>query len=323
MKTKREKQRALGIDFGGTSIKLGYVNEQGKIEAQTRIATKGIASVAVWLDAIEKGIERLNKGKSGIPADVVGIGVGVPGFVDHERGYIYDLPNVKGWQKIALAQELEARFGLRSYIDNDVNAMAVGEFTFGSGRLYYNAVFITLGTGVGGALVINKKLFRGSYSMAGEIGHMVIDMKGRRSPQGRGGLEQYVGNRKIIDHTVKLLKRGRSSMITKLVDGDYEAVTPKVIAQAAHKGDELGLEVFDYVADCLASAFASVTYLLQPQVFIIGGGVADSGSVLFDPLKQHLNNRLSPVFSDKVEIRKAELGNNAGIIGSATLAHLG
>ena len=155
--------------------------------------------------------------------------------------------------------------------------------------------------------------------MAGEVGHLSINRDGIKSPQGRGGLEQYVGNRRIVERAVKLLDRGKPSLIRDLVQGDWSAITPEVIGQAANKGDKLALDVYDFVADCLAAAFASVTYLIQPQAFIVGGGVAQSGRILFDPLRKHLQERLSPFFADRIEVKTAELGNDAGVIGAATL----
>ena len=155
--------------------------------------------------------------------------------------------------------------------------------------------------------------------MAGEIGHISIKMDGIKSPQGRGGLEQYVGNRRIAERAVQAIQQGRKSLISDLVKGDLSAVTPETISQAAKQGDALAGEVFDFVADCIATAFASVTYVIQPQVFIGGGGVSQSGAVLFDPLRRHLTERLSPYFADRIEIKVAELGNDAGVIGAATL----
>ena len=145
-----------------------------------------------------------------------------------------------------------------------------------------------------GRLLIHNKLYRGAYSLAGELGHMSIQMNGRKTEQGRGGLEQYVGNRRITERTIRLLKQNTDSVIHQLVGGDLSALTPHVVALAAEQGDKLAKDVFDFVADCLATAFAAVTYLIQPQVFIVGGGVAQSGDLLFKPLRRHLAERLSP-----------------------------
>lgn len=312
-------RHAVGIDFGGTFIKMALVSERGEVKARTKIPTGEAATQAAWLEAVAKGFDHLRAKAGAAAEDLKGIGVGVPGFVDYERGFVYDLANVRGWSNVHLARRLEEKFKLHVRVDNDVNAMAVGECTFGAGRAYQHAVFVTLGTGVGGALLIHNRLYRGAYSMAGEIGHLSIKMDGVKSPQGRGGLEQYVGNRRIVEKTVQALEQGRKSTITSLAGGDTSKITPELIEQAAQQGDELALEIYDFVADCIATAFASVTYLIQPQAFIVGGGIAQSGKVLFDPLRKHLKERLSPCFAERIEVKAAELGNDAGVIGAATL----
>lgn len=312
-------RQAVGIDFGGTFIKMALVTDRGEIRARARIPTREAADPDAWMNAVSKGLDQLEE-KAGVRrTDLEGVGVGVPGFVDYERGFIHELANVPGWKDIYLSPRLEEKFGIPVCVDNDVNAMAIGESTFGAGRAVQHAVFVTLGTGVGGALILNNTLYRGAHSMAGEIGHMTIKMDGVESPQGRGGLEQYVGNRRIVERAVRLIKDGRTSAITGLAKDKLDDVTPEVIGKAAAQGDELAVELFDFVADCLAAAFSSVAYLLQPQAFIVGGGVAQSGAVLFDPLRQHLGERLSPIFIERLEVKAAELGNDAGVIGAAVL----
>lgn len=318
MKNAKQK-RALGIDFGGTNVKMAVVTAAGKIEQETAFATQGLAGVPGWLDAVEQEAAKLGYEGKGLRDGLAGIGVGVPGFVAFERGFIHNLTNVPGWTSVELATLLRKRFGVPAKVDNDANAMALGECLHGAGRKYRDAVFLTLGTGVGGGVFLNGRLYRGAHSMAGEIGHIPIDLHGVRTPTGRGGLEQYVGNRQIVRRAVRELRKGRRSMLRGMLDGDFSELTPRHLAQAAAKGDALSREVFDHMADCLATAMAGVTYLLQPEVFIIGGGVAASGEVLFAPLRKHLSDRLSPYFAKLIEVRVAELGNRAGVVGAASL----
>lgn len=318
---KSPERCAIGIDFGGTVVKMARVDEHGGIGARASFATAGLDGVDGWLDEVERHVAELLKD---LPAgqEWRGIGVGVPGLVNYAKGFIYDLTNVPGWTAVPLAEKLAARFNQPARVDNDVNAMALGECTYGAGQAYQHAVFLTLGTGVGGGLLINNNLYRGAYSMAGEIGHVSIDMNGVSAPMGRGGVEQYVGNRQIVARALQALDKGRASSILERAGGQRDAVTPKVIAEAAEAGDALALEIFDFVADCLATMMASVAYLLQPQAFIIGGGVSAAGPVLFDPLRRHLNERLSEHFASRVVIKRAELGNDAGVIGAAALTFL-
>lgn len=318
---ENRKRCAIGVDFGGTFVKMARVDEHGAIGARASFATTGLKGVPGWLDEVERHVQPL---LADMPRDAewAGIGVGVPGFVDYAKGFVHDLTNVPGWTAVPLAELLAKRFGKPARVDNDVNAMAVGECTYGAGQSYQHAVFLTLGTGVGGGLLVNNNLYRGAYSMAGEIGHVSIDMNGVASPMGKGGVEQYVGNKRIVERTLRELDAGRASSILARAGGQREAVTPKIVCEAAEAGDALALEIFDFVADCLATMMASVAYLLQPQAFIVGGGVSAAGPVLFEPLRRHLDERLNPHFAERLVIKRAELGNDAGVIGSATLTFL-
>jgi len=307
------------VDFGGTGVKMAVVNDEGAILARGGFATAGASSQREWLHAVAQEVQRITAAADIAAGDLDGIGVGVPGFVDFGRGYVHNLANVPGWTGVYLKEMLEQQLGMPAMIDNDVNAMALGESKFGAGRNYDHVVFVTLGTGVGGGILIDGKLFRGAHSTAGEIGHMSIDMNGVKSPEGRGGLEQYVGNRRIVERAVRLIGEGYKTRILEMAGGSTDAITPKIIADAAYAGDKLALEIYDFVADCLATAFASITYLIQPEVFIIGGGVAQSGKILFDPLMKHIAERLSPFIAEHVKVIPAELGNDAGVIGSAGL----
>lgn len=309
---------AAGIDFGGTSVKLALVDERGGIRARTSFKTGEAKGVDGWLERVAKELEGL-KESAGVAA-IAGAGVGVPGFVDFERGFIHDLTNVPGWTAVPLAGLLEERLKVPARVDNDVNAMALGECTFGAGRACQHAVFVTLGTGVGGGILINNQLYRGAHSMAGEIGHVSIDMNGIQSPQGFGGLEQYVGNRRIAERAVKALESGRASLLDELVGGDRSKISPREIKAAADRGDALALEILEFVTDCIATAFASITYLIQPQAFIVGGGVAEEAALLFTLLRKNTERRLSPYFAKRLEIKPAELSSDAGVIGCATLA---
>ena len=311
---------ALAIDFGGTSVKLAAIDASSAILARTTFDTASAPGVDLWLDAV------WNASRTLLPSlppgsDFAAVGVGVPGFVDFAAGFVHDLANVPGWTAVPLADRLRDRFHLPVAVENDVNAMAAGECAHGAGRGLTDAVFVTLGTGVGGGLLLNGKIYRGAHSMAGEIGHMTVDMHGIRSPMGIGGVEQYTGNRRIAAYALSRIDDGADgSAILRAAGGIPDDVTPKAIAEAAAEGDPLALEVFDHVADCLSAMMSSVSYLIQPQAFIVGGGVSAAGAILFNPLKKHLAERLNPVFFSRLEIRPAALGNDAGVIGCASLA---
>lgn len=310
------KKTALGIDFGGTAVKIGLVDSSGRVLDERRADTGSLGAPSRWIEAVAGYLaEMAPRGRR-----LSGIGVGAPGFTDFKKGYIYNLTNVPGWTAVPLAAMMRRRFKLPVFVDNDVNAMALGEYLYGAGRGFRHLFFATLGTGVGGAILVDGTIYRGAYSMAGEVGHMPIMMNGRRTPEGRGGLETYVGNRQIISRAIHALRRGRKSLIQKLAGGDFKRITPKVISEAAAAGDKLALETMDYMADCLATAFAGVTYLLQPEAIIVGGGMAGSGRVLFEPLRLHLAERLNKYFAERIKIIPAVMGNRAGMVGAAALA---
>jgi len=309
------RRLAVGIDFGGTTVKMGLVDDTGRIRRSLSFPTSRAATQQAWLEAVAEGWRALVR-----PGErVAGVGVGVPGFVDFERGFIHELTNVSGWIGVPLAERLRRRFGVPARVDNDVNAMAWGECVCGAGRGRRHAVLVTLGTGVGGGLLLDGRIYRGAHSIAGEVGHVTILMNGRRTPQGQGGLEAYVGNRRIAAMARSLMRVRPSAFLAQRLREPGAELTPKLLAEAAARGDTLGLRVFDRVADCLAAAFASITYLVQPEVFIVGGGVAQSGRVLFDPLRRHLAERLSPYFAKRVRVIPARFGNRAGMIGCAML----
>lgn len=309
---------AIGIDFGGTSVKMARISREGKIEARADFSTAECNGVEGWLAAVEKRVAELREGAQDGAVEL-GIGVGIPGFVDFDRGFINELVNVPGWKDVPLGDFLRARFGERIAVDNDVNALAAGECMFGAGRHFQHAVFVALGTGVGGGLLLNGKVYRGAYSMAGEIGHMPINMEGPQNIMGKGGVELYIGNRRLIERAQKALADGRESSILERAGGQMEAITPKIIAEAAADGDALAREIFDFAADCLATMLSGLTYALQPQAFILGGGVAAAGEILYAPLQRHLAERVNPIFLSRLEIRPAELGTDAGVIGAAAL----
>lgn len=310
-----KRRLAVGIDFGGTAVKMGLVDETGRIRRSLSFPTSETTTQQAWLDAVANALKTLLR-----PGEnVEGIGAGVPGFVDFKRGFIHELTNVSGWSNVPLADLLRRRFKVPSKVDNDVNAMAWGECVCGAGRGRTHAALVTLGTGVGGGLLLDGRIYRGAYSCAGEIGHMTIFMNGRKTRQGRGGLETYVGNRNIIKMARTLMRKCPSKYLERRLQTPGVKLTPKLLAEAAAKGDSLGLRVFEQVADCLAAAFASITYLVQPEVFIVGGGVAQSGRVLFEPLQRCLCERLDPYFAERISIVPARFGNQAGMIGCAML----
>ncbi len=300
----------IGIDFGGTSVKLGVVRGADVISEIERIPTQRYDGPDQLMEAIVASVATLRESHPAISA----IGIGVPGAVDFERGMTYNLTNVPGWSNVPLRDSIADRCGLPTVLENDANCAAYAEFKRGAGQGFRNVVVVTLGTGVGGGLILNGELYRGSQYAAGEIGQMSIDYDGVDGPYGNwGALERYIGNQQITEIGVKrFLEAGR--------EVTAENCSPESLAQAAYAGDEIAHQVWHVVAKYLGTALTSVVYLLNPDAIVIGGGVAHAGNVLFDPLKEHVRSMLSVEFFDALHIIHARFGNTAGIIGSAALA---
>lgn len=299
----------IGVDFGGTSVKVAAARGAELLSGIIRIPTQDHEGADRLIEAI---VERVGGLREEFP-EIRALGVGVPGAIDFERGVTYNLTNVSGWSSVPLRDILAEKTGLPTVVENDANCMAYAEWRHGSARGSRNAVCVTLGTGVGGGLVLDGKLFRGSQFAAGEIGQMSIDFQGVQGPYGNtGALERYIGNRQISEAAEKAYREAGAE-----IPGD---LTPESLARLAEGGDEVATGVWRWVADCLGSSLMNCVYLLNPDAIVVGGGVAAAGEVLFGPLRDRLRQSLTPECFDHLGIRPATFGNTAGIIGSAALA---
>ena len=307
----------IGIDFGATQIKIGAVTRRGKVVLKKVISTPKQILPRQFVRMTAKEIVSLLKGCSQ-PRQCYGIGIGVPGLVNSDRGLVEYLVNVKGWKKVPLARLMQRQMKLKVRVDNDVNAMTLGELKFGAGRGCRNLVCLTLGTGVGGGIVIHGELYRGATYSAGEIGHVVVEKEGRPCACGGiGCLEAYVGNRRIVEQARAMIE-GKSSLLNQWVQKG-EPLSPKLISQAARRGDLAAQAVWKEVGAHLGVALTSVVNLLNPERIIIGGGVANTGTVLFEVIRKTVRQRAMKGPADSVKIVKAELGEDAGIVGAAML----
>ena len=308
--SKSVQPTSLGIDFGGTSVKFGVVQGSEVIAQAPAIATEDFHDASPLIDAIVYVIEDL---RSHHP-DISAIGVGVPGFVDFKTGTIHNLTNVQGWKNIALRDILHERTHLPVTVENDANCMAYAEWKLGAGTGKDHLVCITLGTGVGGGIITHGHMLRGAQSVAGELGQTSIDYRGRAGAYGNlGSLEDYIGNNEIAADA-------REAYSSHNIEKSITECTPAALSQAAAQGDEVAVEIWRGIAQKLACTVINACWLLNPAAIIIGGGVAKAGELLFGPLKESIEQQLSPAFLDGLEILPAQFSNDAGIIGAATLA---
>lgn len=301
---------AIGVDFGGTSVKIGVVQASGLLERAAPIPTLDFASAGELLEAIYATVAELRARHPGVAA----LGAGLPGIVDSVGGVVHDLTNVPGWKNVALTALLAERTGLPSVIENDANAMTYAEWKYGAGRNRANVVCVTLGTGVGGGLILEGRLFRGSRLGAGEIGNMSIDYRGVPGHYGNSGaLEQYVGNNQIAARaSAAYAAAGQGRPVTEC--------TPLLLARAAAEGDAVARALWEETGVMLGAALADIVWLLNPDAIVLGGGVAQAGELVFDPIRRTIRERTDAVFYEALTIMPAELGSDAGLIGCGALA---
>ncbi len=314
----QKEKYAVGVDLGGTNIKVGIVSRGGKIVKKTSLSTNADGGPREVVSQIRKGInEVLYKNK----LNIHGIGIGAPGTVSTKKGTVENPPNLPGWEKVNLGKIIEKEFQIKVKVENDANAAAIGEMIFGAGVKYDSFVMVTLGTGAGGGIIFNKKLFRGEFGAAGEIGHISIDLNGPRCNCGSYGcVEAYLGNQYIIKKVQTELEENHSSKILGLVNNNMALITPKIIQAALEQGDDYAKEVVLNLGKYLGVALASVGNCLDIGTFIIGGGVAGFGLPLFHSVEETISERVLKPLRKRIKVIPAKLKNDAGIKGASALA---
>ncbi|MFN3135331.1 MAG: ROK family protein [Candidatus Kryptonium sp.] len=312
------KKFAIGVDLGGTFIKAGIVDETGNIVLENSIPTeaeKGPSHVIEQISKIAKKLaQNFNNG------EILGVGIGAPGQVDPEGGVKYP-PNFPGWTVVYLAKEVEKITGLKTIVDNDANVAAIGEAKFGAGKEHPNFIMVTLGTGVGGGIIIGGKIYRGPTGGAGEIGHVTINFNGPKCNCGNYGcVEAYVGQKYLSSWVAEELKTNPNSKIIELVNGDISRIEPYIISLAAEQGDEFAVNIWKKTGFYVGVMLASVMNLFDITVAIVGGGVAKAGKILFDTMNETVKSRALKPIAEKAIVIPAQLGNKAGILGAGALA---
>ena len=302
--------KAIGIDFGGTTIKSALVQNGAILEHGELIDTRKHNTA----DSIIAELLRVIGALRAAHPEIEAVGIGLPGFVDSKNGVVHELTNVQGWHEVALVALLREKTGLRAVIENDANAMAYGEFLHGAAKGARNAICVTLGSGVGGGLILEGRLYRGSWLAAGEIGHMSIDSHGPRGVYGTpGDLETYVGNRQIAERAGRLYTASRQQR-------PLEKCTPAELAALATAGDHIAIALWDAIGTDIGAALADGVWLLNPDTIVIGGGIAAAGDIVIAPIQRTICERTSSLFHEQLRVVPAALGNEAGIIGAAELA---
>jgi glucokinase len=305
----------LGIDLGGTQVKLAVVSAKGEILETNTFPNNAGSIPEKILGEIVAHAQRMKNFKK-----LAGTGIGVAGDIDQSKGVVRFSPNLTAWRNIPLRTMLQRRLPHPINIDNDANVAALGAYWLEAKGKVKNLVCVTLGTGVGGGLVCEGKLYRGTTGSAGEIGHMVLDPNGPQCNCGsRGCIERYVGAPYLSLEAQELVKGGKSKIMHKLVGGNISAITPAVIAEAANMGDTIAGNIWRQAGERLGIVLAGVINLVNPEIIVLAGGVSRAGNLILKPIKDTVNERAfrTPVRACRIIISRYD--QKLGVVGAALL----
>ncbi len=309
---------AIGIDLGGTNIKAALVHENNGFIETLSIPTNADQGKEHVFDRIAMAVEELRKLYHYKP---VGIGMGLPGMVHLDRQTVKNPPNLPGWKVENVANELKKRTGLNCVIENDANLAALGSARFGAGKNFEDFIMITLGTGVGGGIIIGNKIYRGTKGMAGELGHVIINYHGPLSNSNtRGGIEAYLGQRFLSRFAADTIRQHDDNPLFVKFHKDFEKLEPIDLYDAATSGNELAVDILRQAGEKLGYAIVNYIHILDIRKIIISGGVAKAGDLLLRPAYKTASKLLMPPFLEDFEILYESLGNDAALLGAASLA---
>ena len=305
----------IGVDIGGTTVKIGIFTKQGQVEKKWEIPTRkeeqGKYILSDVASSVKENVEQLGNTME----DVIGIGIGVPGPVVGERK-VLECVNL-GWGIIDVAEKMKELTGISNIkVGNDANIAALGEMWKGGGEGYHNIIMVTLGTGVGGGVIINGKILTGSNGAAGEIGHIVVNLEEEDACNcgKKGCLEQYASATGIVKEAKRALKATDRPSVLR----EVETISAKIVFDSAKDGDELAVELVNHLCKTLGIALAHIAQVVDPQAFVIGGGVSKAGEILTKNIEKYYNDFVMKALKGK-DFCLATLGNDAGIFGSAKL----
>ena len=307
----------IGVDVGGTKVSAGAVNEKGQIIEKLRRSTPAASpelTAAVIGDVVNELLAR---------HEAAAVGIGAAGFVDETRSTVVFAPNL-AWRDEHIKKQVEDRVGMPVQVENDANAAAWAEATRGAARRHDHIMLVAVGTGIGAGIVINRELYRGRWGVAGEPGHYRAVPDGRLCGCGnRGCWERYASGSALVSEARDVARRSPRAAVRllQLCGGVPEQITGPVITRAAREGDAAALRCFEIVGHWLGGGLADLAAILDPGCFVIGGGVSDAGDLLLQPAREAFQNGLTGrPYRKAAEIRLAELGSDAGLIGAADLA---
>lgn len=310
----------IGVDLGGTNVRAAVVDKEGHILCRGERPSKAMEGPKVTIPLIIEAIqEAMDKAKVE-SKDICGIGMGVPGRHKSKEGIVLWSPNFEGWAGLQLLAPIREALGIAAFMGNDVNVASLGEFQFGAGRDVSSMVMLTLGTGIGGGIILAGKLWIGANEGGGEIGHQIINPGGRQCGCGNfGDVEGEAGAEAIVERALRKIYNGEQTILTEMAEPKSKKLTPKMIAEAAEKGDEVAINVLAETGFYVGIAVANAINFLNPEMVVIGGKISEAGPALWDSIIRTVRANALMEALEVCEVVPSILKDDAGVIGGAVL----
>ena len=308
-------QYAIGVDLGGTNLRVGVVRNDGNVEARIAMPVGRDKSAPRIAELISEQVMVIQQQ---ISVDIIGCGCGIPGIVNGNTGMVFSSPHFPEWQDVEILKLLEKRISLPLVIDNDANMFAVGELLYGAGKGHKNFIMLTLGSGIGGGIIINEKIFRGDRGFAGEVGHIIVEPDGVACGCGSHGcLEQYAASHAFTHLVHRLSKHERDSILTA-TQGDASLLTPEMVARFASEEKKIAKELWRTFGRYLGIGIASLINVLGITTIVIGGGITKSWELFIDATRAEIESRSFRKNAEQLRLLQASLGESTGIVGAAS-----
>jgi len=316
--TKKHRLPVLVIDVGGTKIITAIISNKGQIIAREHTLTLADEGPESVINRILSAIDHLLSLKNIDSSQLDSISIAAAGAINYDQGLVTSSPNLPGWHDIPLRDIVGEKHKVNTFLINDASAAALGEYHFGTGKGANNLIYLTVSTGIGGGIIINGRLYSGPCGSAGEIGHMTIEVSGPRCNCGNIGCwEMLASGTAVAKEAIRRIKQGEGSSLSEIVEGKLENITAEKVSLAAQGGDSLALEVISRAATYLGVGMVNLVNIFNPEMIIVGGGVAQMGDLLLNPARQVVRERAFQVSAQAVRIVPAQLGDNAGVLGAA------
>jgi len=316
-----EEKVTVGVDLGGTNVKIAVVSQDKEILERLSRPTDADKGPEAVMDVMERGIRDVLQAADRSLENVLAVGFGAPGPMDWQTGVVYSPPNLKGWKDVPLAQSMSQRLNVPCFVDNDANVACYGEYWLGAGQGAESMAVLTLGTGVGGGVVVFGELLRGIDGTAGELGHLKVQRNGRLCGCGsRGCLEAYASVTGLVRTAADAMTEGQPTSLLEASGGNPDHITPEMVFEAAQAGDRVAQWCYDETAAWLGLGIASIIHYQNPEKVVLCGGMIGAGELLLTPLRRIVKSNTFPVPGRRCEIVTAGLGADSGVIGAAGCA---